>query len=93
MPATRTAPAATPPPNPPPNVLTFYSLYMHQLDYQGYTADPTRTRPAYWSPSKEFIVGDKAKDEQEDGVVAEVAAVEPDLLADCSEDGCWAEDA
>ncbi len=93
VPAPRPAPPppAAPPAN--PNVLTFYSLYMHQLDYQGYTEDPARTRPAYWSASTEFIVGEKAKDEQEDGVVAEAAAVEPDLLADCSEDGCWAEDA
>lgn len=77
---------------------------MHQLDYQGYTLDPKRARPAYWSESKEFFVGEKAKDEQEDAVAKvadepepladelEPLADEPELLEDCSDEGCWSED-
>lgn len=94
----KTAPAKTvpakpapPAPAPPSNVLTFYSLYMHQLDYQGYTEDPKRARPAYWGEPKEFVVGEKARDEQDDAEVlalAEFVEGEPDLLEDCSEEAC-----
>jgi hypothetical protein len=47
--------------------LVFYSLYMHLLDMQGYSADAKRARPPYWGPAKRYRVGDKAKDEQEAG--------------------------
>lgn len=92
-PARTAPPAKAPPPAPaaPTNVLTVYSLYMHQLDYQGYTEDPKRARPAYWSEPREFVVGEKAKDEQDDAEVlalAEFTEAEPDLLEDCSEDAC-----
>lgn len=44
-PAAGAAPAAaTPGPS-----LTFYSLYMHLLDWAGYTANPTLARPPFWS--------------------------------------------
>lgn len=93
-------------PAPPANALTFYSLYMHQLDYQGYTLDPKRARPAFWSESREYFVGEKAKDEQEVAKV-EVAKVEeeeedkpepepfadePELLDGCPDEACWSED-
>ncbi|HEY0135254.1 MAG TPA: hypothetical protein VGB85_14315, partial [Nannocystis sp.] len=91
-PPAKTAPAKpAPAPAPTSNVLTFYSLYMHQLDYQGYTEDPKRARPAYWGEPREFVVGEKAKDTQDDAEVLALAAFvegEPDLLDDCSEDAC-----
>lgn len=41
-------------PSPPAAVapgpsLTFYSLYMHLLDWAGYTSNPTLARPPFWS--------------------------------------------
>ncbi|MDC0716436.1 pesticin C-terminus-like muramidase [Nannocystis bainbridge] len=101
-PATQ-APAKTPPPaqnatpaKPPPPAqpaapakptLTFYSLYMHQLDYEGYQSDAQRKRPKYWGPAKEYVVGEKAKDQQEDGP----EPAEPELLGECDEMACWSE--
>ncbi|AKJ01519.1 peptidase, M23/M37 family [Archangium gephyra] len=45
--------------------LVFYSLYMHQLDWQGYQERPKLARPGYWGEPKHFRVGEKAKDKQE----------------------------
>lgn len=45
--------------------LTFYSLYMHLADLKSYESISTRQRPDFWSQSSEFIVGAKAKDQQE----------------------------
>jgi hypothetical protein len=39
--------AETPPPATPE--LTFYSLYMHLLDWAGYQAQPSMKRPSFWS--------------------------------------------
>jgi predicted chitinase len=36
-------------PAPPGPSLTFYSLYMHLLDWTGYTVNPTLTRPSFWN--------------------------------------------
>ncbi|AZD18856.1 hypothetical protein PUP66_00305 [Pseudomonas chlororaphis] len=41
------APAGSPPPAAGPS-LTFFSLYMHLLDWEGYKANPTLKRPAFW---------------------------------------------
>ena len=48
--ATATAPvaAAAPTPAAEPEGLTFYSLYMHLLDWKGYQAQPTLKRPGFW---------------------------------------------
>lgn len=45
--------------------LTFYSLYMHLADFKSYESISTRQRPDFWSQSSEFVVGTKAKDQQE----------------------------
>ena len=42
-----TQPAATPPAAEPD--LTFYSLYMHLMDWQGYQDKPELERPAFWA--------------------------------------------
>jgi hypothetical protein len=45
--------------------LTFFSLYMHQLDWLEYDSKQALSRPAYWAESKtRFRVGEKAKDKQ-----------------------------
>ncbi|WIE50473.1 pesticin C-terminus-like muramidase [Pseudomonas sp. GM17] len=41
------APAGSPPPAAGPS-LTFFSLYMHLLDWEGYKASPALKRPAFW---------------------------------------------
>ncbi|MBZ5714929.1 pesticin C-terminus-like muramidase [Nannocystis pusilla] len=90
-PAQNTAPGKPPPPaqntTPAKPTLTFYSLYMHQLDYEGYQSDAQRKRPKYWGPAKEYVVGEKAKDQQEDGP----EPAEPELLGECDEMACWSE--
>jgi hypothetical protein len=78
--------------------LVFYSLYMHQLDYEGYTQNPKLPRPSYWAEPKEYTVGTKAKDQQESAPDAEpVAEAEPaeELELDdmvVSDFACWSED-
>lgn len=49
--------------------LTFYSLYMHLLDWEGYQKNPKATQPAFWSEPRVFRVGVKATDQQEELVV------------------------
>lgn len=44
-------------------LLIFYSLYMHTLDWAGYQADAKRSRPKYWGDK--YVVGAKAKDKEE----------------------------
>ncbi|HEL4243603.1 hypothetical protein I5U23_15040 [Stenotrophomonas maltophilia] len=71
-PATKTAkdskdskdskPAAAPEPG---TELSFYSLYMHLMDFTGYQEDRKRARPGFWTEGNEFVVGEKAKDAQE----------------------------
>ena len=65
-------------PNQPPtdDVLEFYSLYMHQLDWAGYQASAraadgnTQSAPSihplpFWQGDRHFRVGNKAKDRQD----------------------------
>jgi GH24 family phage-related lysozyme (muramidase) len=69
------APAAAPAPG---DTLTFFSLYMHVLDWNSYqsamkqdkTGQPDSTTPhvetmAYWSGDRRFRVGDKAQHKQD----------------------------
>jgi predicted chitinase len=58
------APAATPV---APEMLTFYSLYMHTLSWKIYQQEQKRKRPAFWgSASSDFyVVGAKAKNKEE----------------------------
>lgn len=49
--------------------LTFYSLYMHLLDWTGYSSASTLARPAYWAEPKVYRVGAKAGDRQKQGEV------------------------
>ncbi len=49
----------------PGTELTFYSLYMHLMDFTGYQEDRKRARPGFWTEGNEFVVGEKAKDAQE----------------------------
>lgn len=52
-PAATTPPAATPPAAEPD--LTFYSLYMHLMDWQGYKDKPDLERPAFWSGDTRIV--------------------------------------
>lgn len=63
-PARTAASAVAPVATKPTRVLTFYSLYMHLLDGEGYRADLELARPKYWSANSEFTVGEKARDRQ-----------------------------
>lgn len=45
--------------------LTFFSLYMHLLDWAGYEADKKRSRPGYWDGEKQYVVGSKSNDKEE----------------------------
>lgn len=45
--------------------LTFFSLYMHLLDWAGYEADKKRSRPAYWDGEKQYVVSSKSNDKEE----------------------------
>lgn len=65
--------------------LVFYSLYMHLLDWQGYSEDSKRSRPGYWGPSKRFRVGERAKDRQ-DAPPPPLEIVADDLEGDCGVD-------
>lgn len=52
---------------PPEDVLTFFSLYMHTLPLEGYSASTpaqghAKTLPAYYGASEIYSVGDKAHD-------------------------------
>jgi D-alanyl-D-alanine dipeptidase len=61
-PAHGPTPAATPPPQPS---LTFFSLYMHQLDWKGYQHNAEFRTPHFWTKkSNIFRVGDRATDPQ-----------------------------
>ena len=45
--------------------LTFFSLYMHVLDWKHYEADAAVARPRFWGgPATEYLVGAKAKDKE-----------------------------
>lgn len=69
--ATPGAPSA-PKPN-PDETLTFFSLYMHLMDWHSYQAQQKQTSGAstpsntmaYWEGDKYYRVGDKSKDQQE----------------------------
>jgi len=60
-PAPGPTPAATPPPQPS---LTFFSLYMHQLDWHGYQIDAQRQRPDYWGGEPTYLVTDAGIDKE-----------------------------
>jgi len=45
--------------------LTFFSLYMHLLDWAGYEADEKRLRPGYWDGEKQYVVSSKSDDKEE----------------------------
>jgi lysozyme family protein len=79
--APNTNTTSNPPPKPPPpdEVLDFYSLYMHQLDWAGYKeaektappatdpakpSTPTVQRMPFWQGNACFRVGSKAKNSQ-----------------------------
>ena len=51
-PAGETSPAATPPVEPD---LTFFSLYMHLMDWQGYQDKPDLERPAFWAGDTRIV--------------------------------------
>ena len=50
-------PATTPPATEPE--LTFYSLYMHLMDWASYEADPALPRPAFWTAKVKADVTDE----------------------------------
>jgi hypothetical protein len=53
------------PPKEKKEILTFFSLYMHQQDWLEYDNKQALPRPAYWVESKTmFRVGENAKDKQ-----------------------------
>ncbi|MGH8086371.1 MAG: glycoside hydrolase family 19 protein [Lysobacter sp.] len=48
-----------------PQILTFFSLYMHMLDWISYQSDSTRTRPMYWCLTNgTYMVGNRADDRE-----------------------------
>ncbi|NUU38172.1 hypothetical protein [Pseudomonas sp. C2B4] len=51
MPPAAPAPGAQPAAVVPGPSLTFFSLYMHLLDWQGYKSNPTLARPGFWDKS------------------------------------------
>lgn len=60
------APATTDPKQPAEEpTLTFFSLYMHLLDWAGFEADKKRSRPGYWDGEKQFVVSSKSNDKEE----------------------------
>jgi hypothetical protein len=65
--------------------LTFYSLYMHLLDFKAYKDDEKLTRPDHWSSPNRFRVGEKAKDRQEPGPAT--APITGELEGTCGDDG------
>lgn len=63
-----TTPAPAPAPAAPPaeDVLVFYSLYMHTLNWPSYQLAPALVRPRFWGGiSDKYLVGEKAKDKAE----------------------------
>jgi hypothetical protein len=63
--------AATPAPAAPPadEVLNFFSLYMHQLDWKTYQANTKIKHPGFWTKqSARYRVGTRAKDHQTGGL-------------------------
>ncbi len=63
--------------------LVFFSLYMHQIDWEGYRTSTERTRPQYWTSPNRFRVGEKARDRQE----AAIATVAGQFEGVCGPDG------
>nr|WP_260416116.1 hypothetical protein [Pseudomonas cichorii] len=49
LPASVPAPGSPPAPVVPGPSLTFFSLYMHLLDWEGYKTNPALVRPKFWS--------------------------------------------
>lgn len=62
--------------------LVFYSLYMHQRDWKGYSDEPDRPRPRHWTSGERFRVGERAKDKQEPALNP-TGAIEGELEGVC----------
>ncbi|MCE7031996.1 calcium-binding protein [Lysobacter sp. GX 14042] len=45
--------------------LVFYSLYMHLQNWKAYSTDIGYKRPAFWDGAEEYVVGEKARDNEE----------------------------
>jgi len=93
-----TSQSNTPPKSPPADeVLDFYSLYMHQLDWAGYQAAEKNSgadgntaasiqRMPFWQGQKHFKVGKKAPDTQSQPSKFSFAAPASASLSDSSSD-------
>ncbi|CAB3796248.1 hypothetical protein LMG28688_04267 [Paraburkholderia caffeinitolerans] len=85
--ASSTSTAASNAPPPADEVLEFYSLYMHLLDWAHYDSaekdaaahkgTPTVQRMPYWKGDQKFTVGSKARDKQTEPAGQPVAGDDP----------------
>jgi len=68
-PVSGTAPAASAVTPVAPEMLTFYSLYMHLLNWKTYQSDKKLKTPGFWTnKSTTYSVGERAQDRQSGGL-------------------------